>query len=170
MFIPDPPSPGSIREAQALTLEDRAKVVEACGDPVVQCFDRPSFRELLDEERRQADAIAEHAALVIFGVNSRDRLSNRTAIDLEGAAMFLTRRIHPDWMTAAHQQAVETVLASDEYRALMRDRGLSEARVIADRLVMNVRAALIGTLENSLSVTPNVYLKLSAVRTRAGAR
>jgi hypothetical protein len=166
----DLPSQADIREASAKTLEERAKAVEACGDPIVQSFDRPSFRELLAEEKQQADAIAEYAAAVLFGVNSRDRLTNDRALDLEGAAMYLLRRIHPDWVKAAHEQAVETLLLSDEYRALMRDRGLAEARVLAHRLVASVRAALIGTLENETSVTPAVYLKLAAARTRAGAR
>jgi hypothetical protein len=170
MLIPDPPSAGSIREAQALTLEERANVVEACGEPVVQNFGNPSFAQLQQEEREQRDLIAEYAALAIFGEATSDGLPNRMALDLEGGAMFLVRRIHPEWVKAAHEQAVETLLLSDEYRALMRDRGLAEARVIAHRLVANVRAALIGTLENSVSVTPAVFLKLAAARTRAGAR
>ncbi len=162
----DPPSEADAREARALNLEERSRVVERVGDPILQSFDRPSFRELLDEERQQRDAVAEFAAVAIFGVGP----TNRQAAELEGAAMYLLRRVHPEWMTAAHDQAVETLLATDEYRALMRERGPAEARVIAHRLVSTVRAALIGTLENETSVTPAVYLKLAAARTRAGAR
>jgi len=164
------PTPSEKARALAANLRERARTVEQVGDPVIQTFDRPSFRELQDDERRHADQIAEYAAHVLFGVSSCDRLTNRRAIDLEGGAMYLVRRSHPDWMQAAHDQAVETLLASDEYRALMRERGLAEARVIAHRLVTNVRAALIGVLENSQTVAPATYLKIQAGVAEAEAR
>lgn len=164
------PSPAEQREARALNLEERARAVEQAGEPILQSFRGPSFRDLQHEEHSQADRITQFAAQTIFGVSSVDRLTPRQANDLEGGAMYLVRRSEPSWLQAAREHAVETLMASDEFRLLMRERSYAESRLIAHRLATAVRAAEIGVLENSVSVAPAVYLKLAAAQMRSGAR
>lgn len=163
------PSEADKARALAANLRERATTVERAGEPVIQTFTRPSFRELQAEERSQADNITEFAALAIFGVQSSDRLTPKQANALEGAAMYLVRRIHPEWMKAAVEQAVDTLLVSDEYVALTVDRSWAEKRLIAHRLTQSVLGALIGVLENERSVRPECYLRIAAAKAEAGA-
>lgn len=171
MFNPfDGPTEAESREALAQNLEARAELVMRAGEPVVQSFDNPSYHQLQADERSQADAIATFAGKRIWGVNSIDRLTNRQVIDLEGAAMYLVRRTSPDWQRAAREQAVEALLASDEFRALTFDRSPAEARVLAHRFAQTFRAAEIGVLENNCGVSASLYLRICAGQVRAGAR
>lgn len=163
------PSEAEKRQALAATLRERATAVQTAGLPVLQSFTHPSFRELQAEERSQADNIAEFAALAIFGVGSVDRLTPAQANALEGAAMYVTRRIYPTWMQAAVSQAVETVLVSDEFVVLSRERSAAEQRLMAHRIAQSVVATLIGVLENERTVRPECYLRIAAAKAEAGA-
>lgn len=168
-MLPDIPSEADKAKALAANLRERARIVELAGDPVVQTFDHPTFHQLQAVERSQADNIAEFAALAIFGTHTSDRLTPKQGLALEGAAMYLVRRIHPEWMQAAHEQAVETLLVTDEFRIMRKFLSEGQVKVMAERCTQSILAALIGTLENERSVAPATYLKLQAARAEAGA-
>lgn len=167
----DPPTPGEQRQALAANLRERARVVDETNDPVVaRTFRNPSVYDLQAQERRQADRIAELAAGVLFGASTRDRLTPRLAADLEQAATYVTRRIHPEFVKAAHDQAVETLLASEDTRGIFAGMSPAQARIRAHWIVAVVRTAFSGTLEGVTPLNLGTYLKCAAAQVEKGAR
>lgn len=170
------PNLEDVNAARAANLTERAIAVEQAGahvDAVLRSFQNPSWYDLQKTERYQAGLVAEAAASIIFGVNGVECLPPGIRADLEQASTYLVRRIHPEFVKAAQDQAVETLTTySDEFKALAsgRPRDGASLTVIAHRLVLQVRAAYHAVLEGRTPIKPAVYLRACAGATQRGAR
>lgn len=170
----DIPTVAEERAAKVANLRERARCLDDVGPAneatILKTFDHPSWRELHAEERVQVDLVAGEALRFIFGVRSIDKITPRQAADLEQGATYLVRRLHPQFCQAAHEHAVETLLSSDEFKALSAGRSAAERRVMAHRMTGSIRAALHAVLEGTIPLKPAVYLRCVAGATEAGAR
>lgn len=168
MFNLDPPTPAEQRAALAANLRERARACEVAGPEheaaIARTFSHPSLVELQREERHQADLIAEEAAHIIFGSSTRDRLTPKIASDLEQAATYVTRRIHPEFVTAAINQAADTLLKSDDTNWAFARFSAGEARMRAHWLATVMWGALIGTLECERPIALATYLRIQAAK------
>lgn len=150
--------------AAAANLRLRADAVDEAGPrggDIVRTFQHPSWQELHDAEQRMAGVVADIIAVAVEKQRGTP-LTNREADALEQAANYLLRRMNPAFVRAAHEQAVETLLICDEFRAMARGRQPAEQRLIAHRLVAASRAAFHGVLEATVPLAPAVYLRCCA--------
>ncbi len=162
--------------AKAANLRERAAAVEQAGparqDQILAAFTNPSWTQLQRVEDYQIGLVADAMANIVFGSNGTDGLTPRIADDIEQGATYLIRRVHPEFVQAAHEQAVETLLISGHFRALAsgRERESADLRLLAHWLVTEMWAAFHGVLEGRVPIHPAIYLKASAGAVERGAR
>jgi hypothetical protein len=172
---PDYPSVQECQQAQAATLRERARILDEVGPAgeagVLRTFRSPSLQDLQREEDCLVDAAAEFLARQIFGHSTRDRLTPRIAADLEQGCRYAVRRVHPEWMLAAQQQAAETIANNaEEFGPTFRHLSPAERRIVAWRLVQTMFAGFHAVLEGRVSIKPATALRIAAAATERGAR
>lgn len=170
----DMPSVAQERSALAANLRERARVLDQVGPAgeasALRTFTHPSWRELHAQERSTVDLVAGDAMVHIFGTRSAEKVTPRIAADLEQGATYLVRRIHPEFVKAAHDNAVDVLRQSDEFKALTAGRPAGQATVIAHRLVSQMWAGFHAVLEGTTPIKPAVYMRCVAAQVEKGAR
>ena len=131
--------------------------------PVKASMPEPlTYYERQAEESTSVEEVADQIAHTIYGVTLTSQLGREEQHKCRSAATLALRRLHPGWVKAAQEAAVDAGVFALQTEGGFVVRSLPEAKLetLARTLVGRIVAAYFGVTEGTAPVLPGAYLRI----------